>query len=301
MSYRAVTWAYDLTGIPSGQKFVLVTLCHHADEEWSCYPSVMFISTETGISQRTVREHLDTLEKIGAIKRDRTRNSDGTLGRYRYFIQRQWQPLAKSAAGSDINKIKAEAKSDQPAAVTASGEKAPEPAAKSAAHKKHQKKKHQINLSDELTGPFEALWSAWPAVGRERTSRRESADAFVKACANNDPEAIVNAAARWTRKNTDPQYVPGLHRWLTKGRFEAFMPGGNVVEIRAKAPDWTAIMRDWLDNKGWPKDLGVAPDHRDYGGPFAPLEPLLADRPADHPFIAKLLAKVAIAKQRAAS
>lgn len=67
------------------------------------------------------------------------------------------------------------------------------------------------------------------------------------------------------------------------------------------AADWTTIMRDWLDNKGWPKDLGVAPDHRDYGGPYAPLEPLLADRPADHPFIAKLLAKVAIAKQRAAS
>lgn len=293
MSHYAVTWAYKLPQLPSGQKFVLVTLCHHSDSEWSCYPSVKFMAAETGMSERTIRFHLDALEDAGAIKRDRTRNSDGTLGRYRYFIQEQFSPLAKSAAGSAPNEIKAEAKPVQPAAVSATGEKQQRPAAKSAAQVNRQKKNHQLDLSEALTGPFEALWAAWPAVGRERSSRKEAAAAFAKACEGLDPEAIVNAAPLWLKKNPDPQYFPGLHRWLAKRRFEHFLPGANVVSLRPQKPtDWPEVIRTCFTDGVWEPSLGPKPEQAGYRGPVEVTLSILDEYPFDHPIAAKVRANL---------
>jgi len=113
MSNAAITWAYG-QDLKSGPKFILVTLSDYADENNSCYPSIAQLSEKTGISERSVREHLDALERDGLLSRIRTRNSDGTLGRYRFTLHLV-----------------------PPAAKFARGEKTQEPAAKSAAHNPH--------------------------------------------------------------------------------------------------------------------------------------------------------------------
>jgi hypothetical protein len=256
-----------------------VTLCNRCDEDWSCYPSVKLIAEETGMSERTVREHLDALEGIGAMRRDRTRNSDGTLGRYRYFVQRHFQPLAKSAGG--------EAKGNEPAADTATGEKAHQPAAKSAAQVNRQIEPSPISLNE----PFEALWSMWPAAGRTRSKAKAKVfDQFKRACDKHQPEQILNATKLWLRTIT-PEFAPALERFLRDERFEHHMPRGNVVAMSSE-PNWPVILRDWMANKGWPANLGPKPHEPDYRGPLEPLRPLLAGKDPEHPIIAALLAKL---------
>lgn len=286
MSVQAITWAYALRGLSSGQKFALVTLCNRCDEDWSCYPSVKLIAEETGMSERTVREHLDALENMGAMKRDRTRNSDGTLGRYRYFVQRQFQPVAKSAGG--------EIKAKTPAANTANGEKALQPAAKSAGQVNRQIEPSPISLNE----PFEALWSMWPAKGRTRSKAKAKVlEQFKRACDKHEPEQIINASRLWLR-TISPEYAPALDRFLRDGRYEHHLPSGNVVPIGNRdGPDWPSILADWLETGAWKPALGPTPDHPGYRGPLEPLRPLLERRPRNHPVIEALWAKLELKQE----
>lgn len=88
----------------------MMALADYADEQWSCFPSVAQLAAYTSQGEKTVRDHLDALEKQGCITRVRTRKENGELGRYRFIVQRRNLPVANLA----------------------SGEKQPSPAAKSA-------------------------------------------------------------------------------------------------------------------------------------------------------------------------
>lgn len=115
MSNEALTAVAKMNIRPSGRKFVAMALADYADEQWSCFPSVAQLAEYTSQGEKTVRDHLDGLVEIGFLTRTRHRKEDGTLGRYRYFIQRQFSPVADFARG----------------------EKHPKPAANFAAHNPH--------------------------------------------------------------------------------------------------------------------------------------------------------------------
>jgi DNA-binding transcriptional ArsR family regulator len=93
MSIEVMTLVGKSTLQSSGRKFVLMALANFADEEGSCFPTVAQLSAWTGQADKTVRDHLDGLERDGIITRERTRREDGTLGRYRFFIHRRNLPL----------------------------------------------------------------------------------------------------------------------------------------------------------------------------------------------------------------
>lgn len=112
MSNEALTAVSKADIRPSGRKFVLMALADYADENWSCFPSVEQLAAYTSQGNKTVRDHLDALDEAGILTRERQRREDGTLGRYRFKIQRRNLPVANSARG----------------------EKQPEPAADLAAH-----------------------------------------------------------------------------------------------------------------------------------------------------------------------
>lgn len=99
MSNEALTAVAKSDIRPSGRKFVLMALADYADEEWSCFPSVDQLATYTAQGNKTVRDHLDALEELGILTRERQRRKDGTLGRYRFIIQWRNLPEAKSARG----------------------------------------------------------------------------------------------------------------------------------------------------------------------------------------------------------
>lgn len=135
MSNEAITAVSKSDIRPSGRKFVLMALADYADEEWSCYPSVAQLAKFTSQGHKTVRDHLDALEKDGILSRTRQRREDGTLGRYRFFIQRQKLPVANFARG----------------------EKHPLPAADFATHNPHTNPHTSSLRSDDRRTPRQEL------------------------------------------------------------------------------------------------------------------------------------------------
>ena len=127
MSNEALTAVAKADIRPSGRKFVMMALADYADEEWSCFPSVDQLAAYTSQGNKTVRDHLDALEELGILTRERQRRKDGTLGRYRFKIQRQNLPVAKSARG----------------------EKQPKPAADFAAHNPQLEPSYTSSLRSE--------------------------------------------------------------------------------------------------------------------------------------------------------
>lgn len=86
MSNRALSWAFDLEGLKSGPKFVLVALADYADERASCFPSVPHLAKRTGFGQTAVRAHLDKLQELGLITEERRHRSNGTRTSNRYTL-----------------------------------------------------------------------------------------------------------------------------------------------------------------------------------------------------------------------
>lgn len=140
MSNEALTAISKADIKPSGRKFVLMALADYADENWSCFPSVAQLARYTGQGEKTVRDHLDALDADRILTRNRTRNDDGTLGRYRFQIQRRNLPVAEIARG----------------------EKPSSPAAKSAGHNP-QVNHHISSLRSDKRTPCEELESVLDA------------------------------------------------------------------------------------------------------------------------------------------
>ena len=69
------------TGIPRGQRFVLVKLCDCANDEGLCYPSQETVAEDTGFGETAVQQHIKWLKEKNFIKsarrqRGRERQSD---------------------------------------------------------------------------------------------------------------------------------------------------------------------------------------------------------------------------------
>ncbi|HFB8421260.1 TPA: helix-turn-helix domain-containing protein [Neisseria gonorrhoeae] len=80
MSARLMGMAFK-TGIPRGQRFVLVKLCDCANDEGLCYPSQETLAEDTGFAETAVRQHIKWLKDNNFIKsarrqRGRERKSD---------------------------------------------------------------------------------------------------------------------------------------------------------------------------------------------------------------------------------
>jgi hypothetical protein len=99
VSIEALNAVSKLAIMPSGRKFVAIALANYADENGACFPSVEKLAQWTSQGEKTVRRHLDDLEAEGFLTRERVRREDGTLGVYRFVLQRSFSPEAKLASG----------------------------------------------------------------------------------------------------------------------------------------------------------------------------------------------------------
>ncbi len=79
MSIALMTLAWK-SGLPSGQKMVLLALCDNANDQGECYPSVSMLSEKCSISERSVQQHIADMEVLGIISRE-MRNGRSTLYR----------------------------------------------------------------------------------------------------------------------------------------------------------------------------------------------------------------------------
>lgn len=246
MSIEAINEVAKMDIRPSGRKFVALALANFADENWSCFPSARKIGAWTSQGERSVRRHLEDLEASGFLVRNRVRREDGSLGVYRYFIQRPNWPAAKLA----------------------SGQKRHLPAANLAAHNhkinhqeiyKNARARENGFLMDELERVIDAE-RAEAVIEHRKALRKPLTVRAAKLLAGRfakcpDPNAAADAMiangwqsfdSAWLQKQTAPPRNPGTRRrtagdlmrelWEQEnGSQGEEIHSGNVVSLSANA------------------------------------------------------------------
>lgn len=212
MSIDMIKAVKDSNIKPSGRKFVAFCLGDYADEDGKCWPSVGMIAKYTGQSTRTVREHLEALETIGVIKRKRQRREDGTLGRYRFYIQSEIL-IKHQASGENFQWPKPVAKNNQ-----TSGEKQPKPVADFAAH------------CNQLT-PNEPPLGENAKVSVKKTGSRLSDDWWIDDC-------LVSFGVKegLNIKQIEREADKFKDYWQSKS-------GASATKI-----DWSKTFKNWIRN-----------------------------------------------------
>ena len=77
MSMAAIRWAYVQDEKP-GPKAVLVCLAWHADKtDWRAFPGIATLARETGLKERAIAQHLETLERRRLVTRERRHAVEG--------------------------------------------------------------------------------------------------------------------------------------------------------------------------------------------------------------------------------
>ena len=66
IALMTLAWKADM---PTGRKFVLLSLCDNANDQGECYPSVATIAERCSMGVRTVQGHIADLESAGLLAR----------------------------------------------------------------------------------------------------------------------------------------------------------------------------------------------------------------------------------------
>lgn len=101
MGLRAMAWAF-LTARPSTERFVLVALAEHADEDGVCWPGVSRLTERTGYNRVTVQRALARLEVDGLLSRQERCVPGGRQTSNLYVLDLGWQPPAVKAERSGV-------------------------------------------------------------------------------------------------------------------------------------------------------------------------------------------------------
>lgn len=214
MSVRAITWAYTQE-LSCGAKFVLVTLADYADENRSCWPSVAKLSAKTGQADRTIRYHLEALEKSGHITRVRERRPDGTYAQYRFILQLDW-PAADFA---------------RPAAIPADGKKQQEPAAKNDENQRQNLPRNNRHLEPSIYPSMRAReithntneepegFSKWFDAYPKKTGRHAAEREYAAAIEHVEPDVLLRTAIRYAgeREGQEEKFTKAPANWLRDG------------------------------------------------------------------------------------
>lgn len=221
MSNEALTAVAKAEIKPSGRKFVLMALADYADEGWSCFPSVAQLAEYTCQGEKTVRDHLDALERDKILSRDRHRREDGTLGRYRFVIHRRNLPLAKIARG----------------------EKQQKPAADFATHNPHKNHQSSSLRSDEVALAVQAYSEMADRAGLPKPrivndARRRKIAATLKAYSLDLWREAVAAieASDFCRGQNDRGWVADLDFLLQRKSFDGLIEGKYANRLPRGSP-----------------------------------------------------------------
>lgn len=78
MSVQAITAAFAVQGVSPSEKLLLLALANYADADGECWPSQTTLTFDTGLSERTIRTALASLEASGLLSRQRRNRPNGS-------------------------------------------------------------------------------------------------------------------------------------------------------------------------------------------------------------------------------
>lgn len=88
MSWEAQKWVWDIEGMASGPKWVLMGIANYVDQEYKSWPGLETLSARLGMTVRSVINHIDALVSDGFLVRERTKKHYGN-NLYRLNIETQ--------------------------------------------------------------------------------------------------------------------------------------------------------------------------------------------------------------------
>lgn len=192
MSHDATNWAIKQRGLKPAAKVVLWHLCDRYNPDYGCFPSQKTLAHDCEMSERSVRDQLATLEKAGLIRKEHRKSRHGTFDSDRYllafeegFDQRQNLPAAKSANGKN----------------------ACEPAANSRIHQRQNLPPNPVRVTNNKTSKieFDAFWDIWP----NKVSKAAALKAWRKLSLD-DRRTVLAETPDWFRRwrLANPQASP---------------------------------------------------------------------------------------------
>lgn len=101
MSVHALTWAFGLDDVSTGEKLTLLALANFADADGVCFPSQERIASDTCQGVRTVRRHLEALISRGILQKNHRQRENGSRTSDEYLLNTQ---PAKLAARDESNR-----------------------------------------------------------------------------------------------------------------------------------------------------------------------------------------------------
>jgi len=82
---------------------------------------------------------------------------------------------------------------------------------------------------DHMLAYFDQAWQMWPLVGRRRSSKQKARKLFCSIAESGviGPTRLLDAINRYVLSpdatRMDGAYAPGLDRWLSQGKWEAWL------------------------------------------------------------------------------
>ena len=219
-------WVIRSNKLQGSEKLLYIALLNRANSKGECWPSLATLSSDVGVSNRTIIRKLEALEAKNLIRKMRRSNASvgNVSNMYRVLAFREAPPSDSLSPASD---------NEHQGLVTLchypSDNEHQEVLPSEVLHRRSTT---QLSAR-EIEAAFEAAYSAWP----KKVERKKSFDKFKQVCRKRDVNELVadihRFADAYVRAGTEKRFVPALVVWLNGERWTDELPqprGGSRVQ-----------------------------------------------------------------------
>jgi hypothetical protein len=261
VSVQAITKALEVRGVSASEKLLLLVLANYADENFRCWPSQSRLADETGLTDRTIRAVLASLEGRGLLSRQPRSRRDGSQGTDIITLaldghRKSLPPETVSTGNRRTDHRKSTTGSPEAVSALTTFEPSLTVIEPSNAREPAGRKPYPEG--------FEAVWKAYPHTPG-RSSKPESAKLWSK-LPPEEKSSLLGAIAQFSAKVETicgGKGAPDMAVWLRQGKHlswieaeqakPAIVPFAGPDDVRqavvsAKGEGWT---RSYIDPCQW--------------------------------------------------
>ncbi|MEL7111669.1 MAG: hypothetical protein AAGK93_01865 [Pseudomonadota bacterium] len=267
---------YDVMALMERKKFgsptrkqVMVMMAMHINDPLltDVWPSAVRLGLRCEISEKTVRRTWIDFEKEGLIKQVGEKSIRG--GKVKI-----WRINLRAVQGLEnciptLEEQLGELPDNLSSGNATTGHSLPEPPDTEAQNhrtqcptnspKEESNGKVQRHTSDlNFRTLLESFWESAPKPARVRSSKNDLAKAIKSIPASIDPEAVLKAWKRYLLSpdavKDDGKFVPGIHRWIKSGKYDAWLEAETDLFAENKLSDLERCFESVGKTGHWPGD-----------------------------------------------
>ena len=243
MSHDATDWAIKQRGMKPAAKLVLWHLCFRYNPTNGCFPSQKTLADDCEMSERSIRDQLVVLEKLGLIRKQKRKLKGGTFTSDRYslafesdFERSNGKPAAKFANGKNAQSPAANLRRNQRQILppnTVSEQVIEQVSTRERADVHFLENLKQEIPREDIDKYFDEFWNEiWPNHQR-KAGMEDCRKLYFKAVMGKHPKAeqitpqeLNNAARAYIGSVRDMEYLKAPFNWLNKTGWEPFVGVG---------------------------------------------------------------------------